>query len=163
MGLLEEVAEHTPVSGMTSPLHLPDFAFGGSFDDAACAFYDIASKDSAANGTGESEGANSRPITAKARRLSSAVPFVASFEHLSELTTTCVYTSIVNGSSEEEKHSGPHSDALHLTFVQGGTISRPTRVVRKTQVSLRTGARSSAITEWFQNVKFTKLARQFRR
>ncbi|EJC98757.1 uncharacterized protein FOMMEDRAFT_170958 [Fomitiporia mediterranea MF3/22] len=123
MGLLEEVAEHTPVSGMTSPLHLPDFAFGGSFDDAACAFYGVASKESTENVTGESEGgADSSPVTAKARRLSSAVPFVASFEHLSELTSTCVHTSTVNGSSGEEKHSGPRSDALHLAFVQGVSL-----------------------------------------
>ena len=36
MNLLDKLVACTPVVALTSPLQLTDFAYGGSFDDAAC-------------------------------------------------------------------------------------------------------------------------------
>lgn len=118
MGLLEHIVEHTPVGSMTSPLHLPDLAFGGSFDDAACAFYGItASGKSPEESDDVSVTSPHTPETAKERRYASAVPFIASFEHLSELTATCV------DHSSEEGISNVQPDALlHHAFVQGVSL-----------------------------------------
>ena len=75
---------NTPISSMMNPLQLADIAFGGSFDDAACAFYKVAV---------DYETTDS-PQISKQRSWSPAVPFVASFERLTELTSICVDTSI---------------------------------------------------------------------
>lgn len=76
MNLLGELAAHIPISSMTTALQLADIAFGGSFDDAACAFYNIST---------DSGAPTESPRIEHEKRWSSAVPFIASFEHLAEL------------------------------------------------------------------------------
>lgn len=125
MGLLEHIAEHTPVGAMTSPLHLPDLAFGGSFDDAACAFYGIAASEKSPEDSSDVPAPSPyTPETAKERRYASAVPFIASFEHLSELTATCVEHSSEEGiGAKLTDATNTQTDAqLHHTFVQGVSL-----------------------------------------
>ena len=127
MQLLEQVVEHISVTAMTSPLHLPGFAFGGSFDDAACAFYGISDNGCAENAVrGSEEGMAvipGTPETLKERRIASAIPFVASFERLSELTATCAEVTVGDELGGEANHAAiPQRNAMHLAFVQGVTL-----------------------------------------
>lgn len=86
MALLDQIASCIPISSMTYPLQLADIAFGGSFDEAACAFYKMTIDY-------ESMTADS-PQISKHRRWSPAVPFIASFERLVDLTSLCVEASV---------------------------------------------------------------------
>ena len=49
MELLENLTTCIPVLTLTLPLQLPNFAFGGSFDDAALACYGILREDEVAS------------------------------------------------------------------------------------------------------------------
>lgn len=80
MELLDRMAVCTPVSVMSSPLQLVNFAFGGSFDDAALAYYGIEEAASV-----DVDASAESPAVSKERRWSSVVPFIASFEHLADL------------------------------------------------------------------------------
>lgn len=94
MALLDQIASCIPISSMTYPLQLANIAFGGSFDDAACAFYKM-SLDY------DSTTADSPQIT-KHRRWSPAVPFLASFERLADLTSICVEASVADAVPADE-------------------------------------------------------------
>ena len=93
MKLLEAISERISMNAMTVPLQIPNFAFGGSFDDAACAFYEITA-DQVTQSTDKQEESLSTTegiatTNSKAHFLS-AIPFVASFECISELAATSV-------------------------------------------------------------------------
>ncbi|KAL5535972.1 hypothetical protein ACEPAF_4066 [Sanghuangporus sanghuang] len=124
MQLLERTLEHISITAMSGPLHLPGFAFGGSFDDAACTFYGISDNGCTESVTCESEQgvtiSPDTPETEKERRIASAIPFVASFERLSELTATCAEMCV--GDEVEEKEEFPQTNTMHLAFVLGVTL-----------------------------------------
>ncbi|THH09322.1 hypothetical protein EW145_g2101 [Phellinidium pouzarii] len=132
MELLDQITVCTSVTAMTSPLHLPNFAFGGSFDDAACTFYGITTD--ATHGvptlTSTDTTYSTAPEITNERRWSSAVPFVASFEHIADLTATCVELSMdCSDSGTEVVHRGVDGKdmsiekaLMHRAFVQGVSL-----------------------------------------
>ena len=121
MNLLEIISKHTSTNAMVVPLQIPNFAFGGSFDDAACAFYEISS-DPADSQTDDQLGGDPvveerTPINSKPH-FPSAVPFVASFEYLAGLASSCVETSVNNKELVEGNKYGTPGFGLLGTFVR---------------------------------------------
>lgn len=85
MELLENLTSRIPILTLTLPLQLPNFAFGGSFDDAALACYGILREEDLESDPKDTD--TRTPESSKSRRWSSVIPFIASFEHLSDLAT----------------------------------------------------------------------------
>ena len=117
MSLLENILEHMDIVAMTGSLHLPNIAFGGSFEDLACAFYDLNGDSKAVNTENTEDNPESSGSSSTQNGLSpgfaSAVPLVSSIEQLSELSTVCLSldTQGVAYKSEETHLS-------HQTFTQ---------------------------------------------
>ena len=85
MELLEKLAACIPTTAMSSPLQLANFAFGGSYDDAALAYYGIQRSENEMNVGSDANTITVVPECPKSRNWSSVVPFIASFERLSDL------------------------------------------------------------------------------
>ncbi|KAI5120784.1 hypothetical protein M0805_002411 [Coniferiporia weirii] len=131
MELLDQIAARTPIAAMASPLHLTDLAFGGSFDDVACAFYGVAS-DVTSSALAPVPSIN--PVLGveemvKERRWSSAVPFIASFERLADLTVTCVglsanHVDLRSGANKDQNDEWELTEAkaLHHIFVRSVSL-----------------------------------------
>lgn len=118
MVLLEQIAEHIPISAMTTPVNLGNVPFDGSYDDAAHIYYGLSkpskhAKSSARAAVDEKEDDKLRD------RSSSSVPFVASLQQLTGLTSYCVQLLLLE--ERENAHFPPTSDIdnIQTTFMSG--------------------------------------------
>ena len=102
---------------MTSPMQLTDIAFGGSFDDAAKAFYGLGENDTAT----PSELSDSLGVL-REKRWSPAIPFIASFEHLTDLTSICVEATYDTISSPD--HENPKTSCQDNWEVQTDSLAQ---------------------------------------
>lgn len=118
MVLLEEIAEHIPISAMTTPVELGTVPFAGSYDDAARSYYGLSqttklTKPIAKTTTGETEDND------VLKRTSSSVPFLASFQQLSDLTACCVQLLLLETPEPAQNLLISDSDSIQTTFMSG--------------------------------------------
>lgn len=121
MSLLEKISGHVDIVAMTGPLQLPGIAFGGSFDDSACAFYGIdISEDTGVEEkeTDDNSSESSTPQDVRRTNFASAVPFISSVEKLSRVATTCLSLDIT-----DPTHGSTSTHLSHQAFTQGMALT----------------------------------------
>ncbi|KAH8110602.1 Dopey, N-terminal-domain-containing protein [Phellopilus nigrolimitatus] len=146
MDLLEQIAVRTSVVCMMSPLQLANLAFGGSFDDTACAFYGL---DADVLSVPVPDDNPHTLGATRERKWMSAVPFIASFEHLADLTVTCV--ELATGSSDSavvESADRNSNDAVEIGRGDTETGVRMHAFVQSVSLLLK-------LTEALNDARFT--------